>query len=55
LVIGEDIDKRGSPLSAIGVLELLEQNLDSLAVGSVHGQEVKAFGILWTAVSVAQA
>ena len=46
LVIGEDVDKCGSPLSAIDILELLEEDLDGLAVGSVHGEEVKAFGIL---------
>ncbi len=55
LVIGEDVDKCSGPLSAIDILELLEQNLDGLAVGSVHGKEVKAFGILWIAVSIAAA
>ena len=53
LVIGKDIDKRGSPLSAIDVLELLEQDLNGLAVGGVHGEEVNALGILWLAVSIA--
>lgn len=46
LIIGKDIDKGGSPLGAIDILELLEQDLDGLAVGSVHSEEVKAFGIL---------
>lgn len=46
LVIGKDIDKRGSPFGAIDILELLEQDLNGLAVGSVHGKEVKASGIL---------
>jgi hypothetical protein len=55
LVVGEDVDERGSPLSAVGVLELLEQDLNSLAVGCVHGEEVNAFGILWIAVSIALA
>ena len=55
LVIGEDVDEFGGPLGAIDVLELLEQDLDGLAVGSVHGEEVKAFGILWIAVSSAAA
>jgi hypothetical protein len=55
LVIGEDVDECGGPLGAIDVLELLEQDLDGLAVGSVHGEEVKAFGILWIAVSSAAA
>jgi hypothetical protein len=52
LLIGHDVDERGGPLSAVDVLELLEQDLDGLAVGSVHGEEVKAFGILWLAVSI---
>ena len=52
LVIGEDVDERGGPLSAVDILELLEEDLDGLAVGSVHGEEVKAFGILWVAVSI---
>ena len=55
LVIGKDIDKCGSPFGAIDILELLEQDLNGLAVGSVHGEEVKAFGILWLAVSIAPA
>lgn len=53
LVIGEDVDEGGGPLSAIDILKLLEEDLDGLAVGSVHGEEVKAFGILWLAVSSA--
>jgi hypothetical protein len=51
LLIGHDIDERGGPFGAIGVLELLEQDLDSLAVGSVHSDEVNTFGILPTQVS----
>jgi hypothetical protein len=51
LLIGHDIDQRRSPLSAISILELLKQDLDSLAVGSVHGDEVNAFGILSTHIS----
>ena len=53
LVIGEDVDEGGGPLSAIDILKLLEEDLDGLAVGSVHGEEVNAFGILWLAVSSA--
>lgn len=53
LVVGEDVNECGGPLSAIDILELLEEDLDGLAIGSVHGEEVNAFGILWLAVSSA--
>ena len=51
LLVGHDVDDRGGPLGAVDVLELLEQDLDGLAVGGVHGDEVNAFGILWWHVS----
>lgn len=46
LLVGHDVDECSGPLGSVGVLELLEQDLDGLAVGSVHGDEVNAFGIL---------
>jgi len=46
LIVGHDVHKRGGPLGAIGVLELLEQDLDGLAVGRVHSDQMNAFGIL---------
>ena len=46
LLIGHDVDDRGSPLGAIGVLELLEENLNGLSIGSVHRNQMNAFGIL---------
>ena len=55
LVIGEDVDKCGSPLGAIDILELLEQDLDGLAVRGVHSEEVNAFGVLLLAVSIVPA
>lgn len=55
LLIGHDIDESRGPLGSIRILELFEQDLDSLAVGSVHGDEVNAFGILWVRVSIVRA
>lgn len=46
LLVGHDVDERGGPFRAVGILELLEQDLDGLAVGRVHCDEVKAFGVL---------
>lgn len=55
LLVGHDVDECGCPLSAVGVLELFEQDLDGLSIGGVHGDEVDAFGILWGDVSVTSA
>jgi len=46
LVVGHDVDESGGPLGTIDVLQLLEQDLNSLAIGGVHSEKVKAFGIL---------
>jgi hypothetical protein len=46
LLVGHDVDDRGGPLGAVYVLELFKQDLDGLAVGSVHGDEVDTFGVL---------
>lgn len=55
LLVGHDVDEGSGPLGSICVLELFEQDLDGLAVGSVHGDEVNAFGILWVRVSIVRA
>lgn len=52
LLIGHDVDERGGPLGAIGVFELLEEDLNCLAVWSVHGDEVDALCILLYDVSL---
>lgn len=46
LLVGHDVDKSGGPLSAVDILQLLEQDLDGLAIGCVHSQQMKAFGVL---------
>jgi hypothetical protein len=46
LLVGHDVDDGGGPFGAVGVFELLEQNLDGLAVGCVHGDQVDALGVL---------
>ena len=52
LLVGEDVDEGGGPLDAVGVFEFFEEDLDGLAVGGVHGDEVKAFGVLSVNVSI---
>ena len=46
LLVCHNVDQGGRPLGTIDVLELFEQDLDSLAIGRVHGEQVKALGIL---------
>ena len=46
LIVGHDVHERSGPLGAIGVLELLEQDLDGLSVGRVHRDEMDALGVL---------
>lgn len=46
LLVGRDVDKSGRPLQAIGIFQLLEEDLNGLAIGCVLGDEMDAFGIL---------
>lgn len=48
LLVGHDVDEGGGPGGSVEVVELFEEDLDGLAVGGVHGDEVKA--LAWCVV-----
>lgn len=45
LHVGRDVDQRGAPFGAVGIVQLLEHDLCGLAVGRVLREEVQALGL----------
>lgn len=45
LLVAHDVDQRGGPGGPVGVGEFFQHDLDCLAVGRGHGDEVQAFGV----------